>query len=204
MSLLSDLTARIPAGLKTTGGALALVAALQLGVLGWMVAGRVSLLKSGREVVLPIVPVDPRDLFKGDYVRLAYDVSRIPFNSIDGASTRADGTLYITVSPQGDGTWAFASASATYPTALAAGQVVLRGRIDRFARRGLADARDGGMLRVTYGLERYYVPEGKGPALEQLARDKKLAAIVAVGRDGTAAIKGLSANGQKIYDEPLF
>ena len=61
---------------------LAIVALAQTTVLAAMVIDRVRLLSSGREITLPIVPVDPRDLFRGEYVRLGYDVGRVP---IDGA-----------------------------------------------------------------------------------------------------------------------
>ena len=39
---------------------------LQAGLLAWMLADRVMLLKNGREIRLQVVPVDPRDLFRGD------------------------------------------------------------------------------------------------------------------------------------------
>lgn len=48
------------------------VAGLQTAAIGHMVSDRVQLLRSGREIVLPIVPVDPRSLFRGDYVILSY------------------------------------------------------------------------------------------------------------------------------------
>jgi uncharacterized membrane-anchored protein len=191
MNSLASITTRILAFIKTRGGALALLAALQLGALSWMVADRVRLLKSGREIVLPIVPVDPRDLFKGDYVRLAYPVSTIPTKITDGKNLDYNKPVYVTLQPEPDGTWSVAAATPTYPSKIATGQVVLRGTTEY-------------NNRVRFGLERYYVPEGKGPDLEKLAREKKLAAIVAVDARGIAAIKGLSANGQKIYDEPLL
>jgi uncharacterized membrane-anchored protein len=198
MTLLSDISARVPAFLKTRGGALALVAALQLGVLGYIVADRVRLLKTGREIVLPIVPVDPRDLFKGDYVRLAYPVSTLPLDMADAKAGGNRTPIYVTLQPAPDGSWSVAAATQKYPSQVAAGHVVLRGT------REIETWRATAPVRVRYGLERYYVPEGTGPALEKLARDKKLAAIVSVDSKGTAAIKGLSADGVKIYDEPLF
>ena len=63
---------------------LVIVALAQTGVLAGMVVDRVRLLKTGREITLPIVPVDPRDLFRGQYVRLGYDISRIPVNLLEG------------------------------------------------------------------------------------------------------------------------
>ena len=63
--------AKYPFAWRTAAVALALTLALL-----WIVSGRVSLLSSGQEVVLQTVPVDPRDLLRGDYVILRYDISR--------------------------------------------------------------------------------------------------------------------------------
>jgi uncharacterized membrane-anchored protein len=182
--------------LKSRGGALAVVAALQLGALGTMVADRVRIVKTGREIVLPIVPVDPRDLFKGDYVRLGYPISTIP------ATARKDGALdgakeaYVTIEQGADQTWSVVQIDKTYPKATAVNQVVLHARPAWGWRNDFRNVR--------YGIERYYVPEGKGRDLEKLAREKKLAAIVAVDTRGNAVITGLSSEGKRVYDEPLL
>ena len=67
--------------------ALAAVALAQTAVLAWMVIDRIQLLRSGREIVLPIVPVDPRDLFRGEYVRLEYPAAQVPLAPADGGLT---------------------------------------------------------------------------------------------------------------------
>ena len=61
--------------LKFTTGVI-LVAFLQTAALAWIVYDRVSLLEDGREVVLKNVPVDPRDLFRGEYVILNYEKAK--------------------------------------------------------------------------------------------------------------------------------
>jgi uncharacterized membrane-anchored protein len=55
---------------------------------------------------------------------------------------------------------------------------------------------------VRYGIESYFVPQGEGPRLEALARNRKLAALVAVDKSGNAAIKGLIIDGELQYEEP--
>jgi uncharacterized membrane-anchored protein len=65
---------------------------------------------------------------------------------------------------------------------------------------GSADA----SVRVRYGIESYFVPEGQGKKLEALAREKKLATLLAVDTRGNAAIKGLIIDGVLQYEEPLF
>jgi uncharacterized membrane-anchored protein len=172
------------------------------GALAWLVIDRIALLSSGREIVLAIRPVDPRDLFKGDYVRLAFDVSEIdkallPDDKRQRGERRfgpgATIPLYVVLERQPDETWLPVAVSETEPTGLPANRIFLKGKTQWHSRR-----------RVLYGIERYYVEEGTGLALENLARTAKLAAIVAVGRDGTTAIKGLVVDGRRVYDEPLL
>ena len=56
----------------------ALATALLLGlVLLALVEQRARILRGGTEIRLRTVPVDPRDLFRGDYVILAYPISTV-------------------------------------------------------------------------------------------------------------------------------
>ncbi len=48
------------------------------------------------------------------------------------------------------------------------------------------------------------MPEGKGKELEDLVREKKIATVIAVGRNGDAAIKALEIDGKRIVEEPLL
>jgi len=59
-------------------------------------------------------------------------------------------------------------------------------------------------VRVRYGIESYFVPEGTGKALETQVRDRRIAALVAVDRGGNSAIKGLKVDGKTIYEEAPF
>ena len=42
-----------------------------------------SILQAGKQITLQTAPVDPRDIFKGDYVKLDYNFSSIPFQKLD-------------------------------------------------------------------------------------------------------------------------
>lgn len=57
-----------------------IVSAMQSAVLAYMVVDRAQLLQNGREIILDVLPVDPRSLFRGDYVILNYG----PLSRIDG------------------------------------------------------------------------------------------------------------------------
>jgi uncharacterized membrane-anchored protein len=169
--------------------ALAAVALAQTAVLAYMVIDRVQLLRTGREIVLPIIPVDPRDLFRGEYVRLSYGIRTIPMTLADGVHSERNEVVYVVVEMNaGDDAWQVVSAARTFPSDLKPGQVVLMGRAS------FGNAR--------YGIESYFVPEGEGARLEALARSRKLAALVAVDKSGNAAIKGLIIDGKLQYEEP--
>jgi uncharacterized membrane-anchored protein len=182
---------------------LVIVALAQTGVLAGMVVDRVRLLKSGREITLPIVPVDPRDLFRGQYVRLGYDISRIPVNLLEGPLPKTNAAFYVTLERKPDGAWVPIKLSRTRTAESSPDRIVLKARA-QFGRLNENPSTPNAVHLVKYGIESYFVPEGQGPRLEALARDKKLAARVAVDGSGNAAIKGLLVDGVVQYEEPLF
>jgi uncharacterized membrane-anchored protein len=115
--------------------------------------------------------VDPRDLLRGDYVILRYEISRLP----DGANQK-DLAATVWVKLKADGSaWAI-------------------DRVDNYQDRSekgsevptLRARREGNEL--IYDLERFYVPEGTGRSAPP---GGKLIAEVAVRGDGTAQIKRL-------------
>jgi uncharacterized membrane-anchored protein len=70
---LAELLARIPKFVLFGVAALVQIALLTL-----MIIDRVQILRDGTEVTLQTRPVDPRDLLRGDYVVLRYDISQLP------------------------------------------------------------------------------------------------------------------------------
>ena len=78
-------------------------ASLQTAAIGWIVWDRIALLKNGREIVLPIVPVDPRSLFRGDYVILSYPVSSVPAALMTpGIEASRPTSVYVALTKKGD------------------------------------------------------------------------------------------------------
>jgi uncharacterized membrane-anchored protein len=181
--------------------ALAIVALAQTGVLAAMVIDRTRLLASGRQITLPIVPVDPRDLFRGEYVRLGYDIGRVPVRLLEGPAPHANEAFYVVIEKRPDGTWAPVKVARSQPQETSPDRVVLKARS---AFRWPGTAAPTAMHPVRYGIESYFVPEGQGKRLEKLALEKRMAALVAVDAKGNAAIKGLIIDGQLQYEEPLF
>lgn len=182
---------------------LSAVALLQIGFLAKMAFDRVSLIKSGREIALQVIPVDPRDVFRGEYVILGYDISQLPTppETGRGDSYARGQTVYVTLQQDPTGAWASKAVTTTYPADVAVSEVVMKGTVrSRFQRTAEGD----NAIAVRYGIESYFVPEGNGDSLEQTVRDKKIHAIVAVGRDGTAALKGIIIDGERHEDPPLL
>jgi uncharacterized membrane-anchored protein len=184
-----------------------LVSLLQTGAIAAIIVNRAGLLTHGREIILLVEPVDPRDLLRGDFVRLSYGVSRIP-TSLMALSDRKGGSqsVFVTLERQGqpeDGKWAPVAVSPQRPDTLETeNKIILRGTMDH-AWAQLDPAFFVPNVRVTYGIESYFVPENTGRELEEAARVGAVKVIVSVNRDGAPAIKGLIANGTR-YEESLF
>lgn len=179
--------------------AIGIVALAQTAVLAGMVADRVRLIERGREIVLPIRPVDPRDLFRGEYVRLGYDISTVPVRVLEGPPPRRNTPFYVVLERQADGAWRPAKVSRTMPVESSPERVVLKARTP-----WNWPTRSEPNVNVRYGIESYFVPEGQGRKLEALALERKLSALIAVDGRGNAAIKGILIDGKLQYEEPLF
>jgi uncharacterized membrane-anchored protein len=180
---------------------LAIVAAAQTSVLAGMVIDRVRLLKTGREIVLPIVPVDPRDLFRGEYVRLGYDISTVPTRLLEGPAPGQNDPFYVVLEKNAAGAWLPIKIVRDMPREASPDRIVLKARTLHGWR---IDPAHETSVQLRYGIEGYFVQEGRGRQLEDLSRQQKLAALVAVDAGGNAAIKGLLVDGKLQYEEPLF
>lgn len=184
----------------------ALVLALvQIGFLSWIIAGRAAILRDGQEVLLKVEPVDPRDLLRGDYVRLGYDISNIPVKMIGnipaGTQQTEAGSIFVRIRKDADGFWRAISASLGEPSSgpLAEGEIDIRGVVPDGWSLGEIDT-----LAVEYGIERFYLPEGEGLAIERDMRVRSFGIVAAVGKDGSPQIKALMDGDAMLFQEPLY
>jgi len=162
------------------------IGALWLAIIGGMAGMKEYTLRTGREVVLKTVPVDPRDLFRGDYVILSYELSRLDLGRLGVGRLALSPGQAVYVPLRLDGRYALASGIRTTPPE--DGALYLKGRVQSVA---------GQAVQVEYGIESYFVPEGQGRALEQV-RGKTLDVVAAVDQAGSAAIKRLLLDGQDV------
>ncbi|WP_337266928.1 GDYXXLXY domain-containing protein [Oryzifoliimicrobium ureilyticus] len=177
-----------------------IVAALQTGVIGYMVQSRAAILRNGAEVVLKAAPVDPRDLLRGDYVVLSYDISTVPVASLVGQQPgyKNDARLWVRLKPEADGYWAVAESSFSELPEMA-GSVVMRSQPFK----AIMLSPDGA-FHVTYGIERYFVPEGEGHLLEEARQAGAVSIVARVSNSGEAQIRDLRVDGKPVYQEPLY
>lgn len=187
---------------KPFAAAALFVSLVQTAILGYMIEGRASILRSGTDVLLKTAPVDPRDLLRGDYVILTYDVSTIPTASVTGTRPEAGSLAYLHVrlKPGADGYWIVSEASFD-PLAAEAGSVVLLSQPMTIYDWEWSNAEN---LTVSYGIERFYVPEGEGRPIEDGRNQGRVSVAARVSEDGQAQIRALMLDGEPLYEEPLY
>lgn len=175
---------------------------LQCAILVLMVADRVQILREGMEVTLQTRPVDPRDLLRGDYVVLGYDISQLPAGALAGQPTaERNPAVFVKLAPDANGLYQAVSVHAK-PVTVTAPEVLIRGRIVYSC--GSTSRTFCDKLQIRYGLESYFVPEGEGRKLEQARNQQKLRVVAAVLPSGRAAIKRLLLDGEPVYEEPWY
>ncbi|PDS37850.1 hypothetical protein CO665_14245 [Rhizobium anhuiense] len=196
---MSSFMARLQSGRGYLFSAI-IVAGLQTLILGTIIQSRASILSNGAEVLLKTAPVDPRDFLRGDYVVLNYDISSVPVQTVSGGIPAEPGerVLWVRLKKQEDGFWTVIESS-FHELSPQPETVILRGQ--PFYSGGLAA---GDSIRVEYGIERYYVPEGEGKPIEEARNDGNVAISVRVSPDGSPQIRSLLVDGKPVYDEPLY
>lgn len=135
----------------------------------------------GTEIKIKTVPVDPRDLLYGDYVTLGYEISELQPQLWKESGNKPDEgeQVYVALKPAANGIYEAVGVYRNKPS-ISAEQMVLIGSVTY----SWAES-----IRVQYGLERYYVPEGTGKELEKQARN--MVVRVKIAPWGQARISGL-------------
>lgn len=184
----------------------ALVLALvQIGFLSWIIAGRAAILRNGKEVLLKVEPIDPRDLLRGDYIFLGYEISGIPVKLIAnipvGKFSTDDTSIVVRLKKGAEGYWQPTTAWFGQEQAPAApDEVDIVGHVAE----GWDLRESGATIRPDYGIERFYLPEGEGMAIQNDMRVRPFGIRAAIAADGTAQIKALMDGDKTLFEEPLY
>jgi uncharacterized membrane-anchored protein len=155
---------------------LILAVAFQLGVLGALIAKSGWTHLTGDTVLFRVIPVDPRDMFRGDYVILSYEFSNVRPMGVDlFAAGSAGREIYVTLAQDSDGRhWIATSSTFERPNS------------GRFMKGTVAKPGS-----IEFGIESFFVQEGKGKEYEEARTARRLSAEVALTADGVARLKGL-------------
>ncbi len=142
-------------------------------------------LKSGEKVLLKTAPIDPRDMFRGDYIILNYEISSINQDNFGKRINFSEGdTVYVYLEKVGE----YYSAS-DFSKTREEGKLSIKGRVK---------SAYGRTILAEYGIESYFVPEGEGRALEQIRNKGNLEVEAVVDQFGNAVISRLLANGNEV------
>lgn len=178
------------------------VALLQIGFLAWMIQARADILRNGREVRLEVEPVDPRDLLRGDYVRLGYDMSILPktlFSTLPEHALAEGTPILVDLEADDEGLHQPVAVHLSDNAPLPDPTVVrVRGTL------ASSSPLSSDMLRLRYGIERFYLPEGDGMAIEADMRMRSFYVIAAVSAAGQVQIKAFQDGDTTLYQEPLY
>jgi uncharacterized membrane-anchored protein len=164
-------------------------------------------LNTGTPILLETQPIDPRSLFRGDYVTLSYTIDTLELDALGGDDAfRPNRDVYV-VLQQGETYWEPVSVHARRPAAQPS-HVVIRGRVTSVdshrlsPETGQAERLD--TLQVDYGIGSYFVPEGEGRELERPSAGNRVDLRIVVDRFGKAAIRAVLVNGEVRYRESLL
>jgi uncharacterized membrane-anchored protein len=143
----------------------AVLALVPLGIVAW----KELELGASRHVLLRVQPVDPQDLFRGEYVALSYRISLL-----DHAGIEAGERVWVPLREARGGVWTGSRALAAEPD----GGTFIRGRV-----------RSSG--RIEYGIESFFVEDQTAGRYERAVARGRLYAEVALDDDGDATLRKL-------------
>jgi uncharacterized membrane-anchored protein len=186
--------------------ALLVSSVLLVGMLLFMILDRAAILRDGVEVIVRTAPVDPRDLMRGDYVQLRYeDISSVDGSLFAGKMPAQEGlvALWLTLVAGDDGVSTVKAISFEKPDTGEPGEVYLKSKPFGWTKSdmdGIANRR----LSLQFGIERYYLPEGEGLAIEDARNDRRTTVAIRISAAGEAQIVRLMIDGKALYSEPLY
>jgi uncharacterized membrane-anchored protein len=163
-----------------------------------------DLRRNGQQVILDTMPVDPRDILRGDYVDLVYEIGRGEKAATFANTLSSSQPIYTLLTLSDDNRVIDYSFSTTEPNS----GVYIRGEAVVQEYQNYVEEKDGKSVYRTVKqgtinypqIEQYFVPEGKGWAIDRMGRldsGKKLE--VKIATDGPhAQILELLIDGQPV------
>lgn len=152
---------------------------------GFIVVNEFTLV-TGEEVFLKTLPVDPRDLLRGDYVILSYTIEREPSiqTFISQNKLQEGDEFYIGLHVDNEKVANFEQVSTRKPDK----SLSIKAKV--------GEKRGGETHMIDLGIGKYFVPEGRGHEIERLRGNLKV--LVSIDTYGVTKIKDIYHDGVKI------
>lgn len=152
-----------------------LAVAFQVGVVATMAISREWILANGTAYTFQTAPIDPRDIFRGDYVRLSYLFSILSVEHLDQAiienGLHKGQKVYLALEIDSNG---MAQGKKLYLSAPANTPYLLGRSLQVWPYQGYREISDErkkkihlGPLSLKFGIEQYYVEQGRGLDIER-------------------------------------
>jgi uncharacterized membrane-anchored protein len=158
--------------------ALAVIVCVQLAVPLAMAGLAEADLAFGQEIKLKAQPVDPLDVFRGNYVVLTYEISNLPVLGEVRRGERVCARL-----DESDDVWSARYADPGQPSGTA---------ICGTAR---GDASPGESVGIEYGIETYFASAERAREIESAIAGGQLYVVVDLDEDGSARIERIEGAG---------
>jgi uncharacterized membrane-anchored protein len=161
-------------------------------------------LRTGTEIILKTEPVDPRDLFRGDYVTLNYEISTLELDEVPAEDPNFEYNDRIYLALELENEYGVPKKIYKNPPD---DELYIKGTVkeliyDWEAYEDSATTEEPYLkeLRIEYGIESYFVPEGRGLEIEsqQWTGREGVSVKVVVDKYGNAVIKSLLIDGEEV------
>ena len=155
---------------------------------------------AGREVLLPMEAVDPRDLLTGHYVALRLSQQLALGQPCPRERTSFEEGGWIGLKPAG-GHYRFVGVGASRQAVLAGGaQLAVRGGV--YCSRTAFGNAEADVVTLDIGVDRFHADQDEAQAIEKALRQRRQGeapafAVVSVGDDGRARLKGVIVDGKR-------
>ncbi len=160
---------------------LILACIVPLGILIGMTVTPLYTLMTGEEITLRTIPVDPTDLFRGDYVVLRYAAEEIPASLISNQIRKKldngqyDLKVYVSLEEQG-GVHVPTDVRLTKPDT----SLFLKGTLNYIGPSWDGEVEGEEVAFLSYSLDKYFVEDNTGLDLEEASRNGDILAKVKV------------------------
>ena len=167
------------------------LALFQLALISIPLVDRLEVQMTGTVVPLELVPVDPRDLLRGDYVIINLAIGRLPREMQGAQGLKAGQTVFVELEPDGDDPARPISVSGDHP------------KPGKLAIAGSVRSTSAETVWIDYGIDAFFLPEGEGRKIERLDTSRVLLEVAIAG-DGRSLPLNLLVDGKVFKSDSSF